>query len=64
MIETAEIIGPYEMTGRECNHYVYIQFCDGSYVSLNEEELRNAAIIARQNALVDDKRQRKGCLND
>ena len=53
MIETAEIIGPYEMTGRECNHYVYIQFCDGSTVSLNEEELKNAAVLAE-----------KGCLSD
>lgn len=43
MIEKAEIVGPYEMTGTECNHYVYIEFSDGSTVSLNEEELKNAS---------------------
>ena len=64
MIEKAEIIGPYKQTGIQCHHYVHIVFDDGSYVSLNEEDLRNAAIIARQNALVDDKRQREGCLNE
>tara|TARA_Y100001951_G_scaffold96001_1_gene94133 strand:+ start:477 stop:644 length:168 start_codon:yes stop_codon:yes gene_type:complete len=54
MIEKAEIVGPYEMTGRECNHYVYIQFCDGSSISLNEEELKSAAILAGMGRLIEN----------
>ena len=54
MIETAEIVGPYEWTGIKCNHYVYIEFCDGSTVSLNEAELKNAAELAIQGRLAED----------
>jgi argininosuccinate synthase len=46
------------------DQYLDVEFTDGTFVKLNEEELKNAAIIARQNALVDDKRQRRGCLGD
>ncbi len=58
MIEKAEIVGPYEMTGTECNHYVYIEFSDGSTVSLNEEELKNASHL-KAHLLA-----KKECLND
>ena len=50
MIEKAEIIGPYQGIK---DHYVYIEFTDGTSVSLDEEELKNAAILAE-----------KGCLNE
>ena len=33
--------------------YLSVEFTDGTFVNLNEEELKNAAILAE-----------KGCLND
>jgi|TARA_R100000008_G_C3505789_1_gene126125 hypothetical protein len=48
MIEKAEIVGPYDMVGRECTHYLYIEFSDGRQVSLTEEELKNAAVIVER----------------
>ena len=50
MIEKAEIVGPYQGVN---DHYVYIEFTDGTFVSLDEEELKNAAALAE-----------KGCLNE
>jgi len=51
MIEKAEIVGPYEMMGTDCNHYVYIEFSDGSTVSFNEEELKSASLLAEKGLL-------------
>ena len=50
MIEVADIIGPYQgMT----EHYIYIEFSDGSHVSLDEEELKKAAELAEKGYLHD-----------
>ena len=58
MIEKAEIVGPYTRLFSLADHYVYVEFSDGSTVSLNEEELKNASHL-KAHLLV-----KKECLND
>ena len=46
MIEKAEIVGPYDIDGKDIfTHYLYIEFSDGRQVSLTEDELKNTAVI-------------------
>ena len=55
MIETAMIMnhGGQDNVGRKENDYVFVEFDDGSFVALDEEQLKNAAVLAE-----------KGCLNE
>ena len=34
-------------------HYLWIEFTDGTFVTFDEEELKNAAILAQRGALHD-----------
>jgi len=40
-------------TNPVCQQYLCIEFTDGTFVNLDEEELKNAAVLAE-----------KGCLNE
>jgi len=53
MIESIEIINVPEIYDEEETQFVQVQFSDGTFASLNEEELKNAAVLAE-----------KGCLSD
>ena len=53
MIKSTKVIALPLFEDEKENTFIQVEFSDGSFVNLNEEELKNAAALAE-----------KGCLSD
>ena len=55
MIQTVMIenYGGYDNAGRKAKDYIFVELDDETWIALDEEQIRNAAVLAE-----------KGCLNE